>query len=113
MTTTGEGAVLLTGERLAAASRACGAPILEHQQPGLVDEQIDALTAPLGLTAPAEARASWGSHDGVPFPLPPRPGPAKSWGRDSCTSRSPAPWSERCRSARSRSESHGETTRLI
>jgi hypothetical protein len=42
-----------------------GAPIVDHLQPGLSDEQMDELTAPLGLSLPVEARRWWGWHDGV------------------------------------------------
>lgn len=45
--------------------------ILHHLQPGLSDEQIDQLTAPLGLRLPEEARRWWRWHDGAPMDAPP------------------------------------------
>lgn len=45
--------------------RLLGAPIVERLRPGLEDEQMDALTRPLGLRLPIEARLWWGWHDGV------------------------------------------------
>jgi hypothetical protein len=52
-------------EELADRWRRHGAPVGDGLQPGLVGEQIDALTAPLGLRLPTEARVWWGWHDGV------------------------------------------------
>jgi hypothetical protein len=40
-------------------------PILNHLRPGLIDAQIDELTAPLGITMPEEARVWWRWHDGA------------------------------------------------
>jgi cell wall assembly regulator SMI1 len=40
-------------------------PILRRLKPGLSDAEIDALTEPLGLRLPVEARTWWGWHDGV------------------------------------------------
>ena len=38
---------------------------MERLEPGLAGEEMDALTAPLGLRLPTEARLWWGWHDGV------------------------------------------------
>ena len=46
--------------------RAQEAPILERLTPGLSVEEIDAVTAPLGVRLPAEARLWWQWHNGVP-----------------------------------------------
>jgi hypothetical protein len=45
--------------------RACGAPVADALRPGLTDDEMDALTAPLGIRLPAEARRWWGWHDGA------------------------------------------------
>ena len=42
-----------------------GAFIATALRPGLSDEEIDELTAPLEITLPAEARQWWGWHDGA------------------------------------------------
>jgi len=42
-----------------------GLPISRHLRPGLPDDAMDSLTAPLGLSLPGEARRWWGWHDGV------------------------------------------------
>ena len=42
-----------------------GAPTAEALRPGLGDAEMDALTAPLGLRLPPEARALWSWHDGA------------------------------------------------
>ena len=42
------------------------APICDHLQPGLDNEAMAAITDPLGLRLPDEARVWWGWHDGVP-----------------------------------------------
>ena len=55
----------LLGE-LEARWHAEGAPITERLTPGLSDEEIDAITAPLGIRLPAEARLWWQWHNGVP-----------------------------------------------
>lgn len=47
------------------------AAILRWLQPGLTDERIDELTAPLGIRLPEEARRWWRWHDGVPMDAPP------------------------------------------
>ncbi len=41
------------------------APVVEHLQPGLADDEIDALVEPLGVRLPVEARTWWGWHDGA------------------------------------------------
>jgi hypothetical protein len=45
--------------------RACGAPIARHLRDGLDDDEMDAITLPLGLRLSREARTWWGWHDGV------------------------------------------------
>lgn len=45
--------------------RRSGAPIAGRLAPGLADEQIDRLTAPLGLRLPADARELFAWHDGA------------------------------------------------
>ena len=52
-------------EALADRWRLLGAPIIENLRPGLSDAEIDALTHPLGITLPGEARTWWSWHDGV------------------------------------------------
>jgi hypothetical protein len=52
-------------EALEAQWRAQGALIVDGLQPGLRDEEMDELTAPLGRTLPTEARTWWGWHDGT------------------------------------------------
>jgi cell wall assembly regulator SMI1 len=52
-------------DQLAAQWRKHDAPIARQLAPGLSDTEIDALTAPLGLTVPAEARTWWGWHNGA------------------------------------------------
>ena len=42
-----------------------GAPTAEVLRPGLGDADMDALTAPLGLRLPPEARTLWSWHDGA------------------------------------------------
>lgn len=46
-----------------------GAPVAEGLRPGLTEEEIDALTAPLGLRLPADARELFAWHDGGPLPV--------------------------------------------
>lgn len=41
------------------------APVVEHLRPGLSPDQIDAMTEPLGVRLPTEARTWWSWHDGV------------------------------------------------
>lgn len=60
---------------LEAAMAAQGAPFSTYARPGISDEQIDALLAPTGLTAPTELREWWRWHhgisiDGVPYTEP-------------------------------------------
>jgi hypothetical protein len=45
--------------------RRLDAPIINHLKPGLSDARMDALTEPLGLSLPSEARVWWAWHDGV------------------------------------------------
>ena len=52
-------------EQLAERWRRQRAPITEALSPGLDEEEMDALIAPLGLSLPVEARVWWGWHDGV------------------------------------------------
>lgn len=42
-----------------------GLPILDQLRPGLTDDEIDDLMAPLGLELPEEARVWWRWHDGA------------------------------------------------
>jgi hypothetical protein len=46
-------------EELKARWRDLGAPIAEQLRPGLSQEQIDAIVAPLGLHVPSEALVWW------------------------------------------------------
>jgi hypothetical protein len=39
--------------------------VLDHLRPGLTDAEMDALTEPLGIVLPEEARVWWGWHDGT------------------------------------------------
>jgi len=39
-------------------------PLLDKLRPGVSEDRIDALTAPLGLQLPLEAKRWWGWHDG-------------------------------------------------
>jgi cell wall assembly regulator SMI1 len=41
------------------------APLLARLRPGLSSDAMDALTEPLGLHVPSEARTWWGWHDGA------------------------------------------------
>lgn len=50
---------------LVAALRAQGAPIVDHLNAGIADAELDALTAPLGIKLPAEARVWWRYASGV------------------------------------------------
>jgi hypothetical protein len=52
-------------EQLKEKWRQQGAPIPDHLRPGLSDDEMDSLTAPIELTLPTEARTWWGWHDGV------------------------------------------------
>lgn len=53
--------------QLADAWTAQGAAIAGQLAPGLSDDEMDELTAPLGVRLPLEARVWWGWHDGVPW----------------------------------------------
>lgn len=75
---TDSGSKLLTAERLevlASALRERGFPIVERLRPGLTEVQMDALTGPLGLSLPVEARVWWGWHDGATAAGPATIGP--------------------------------------
>jgi cell wall assembly regulator SMI1 len=67
---------------LEARWRAQGAFVGRALRPGLSDQEMNALTAPLGIDLPAEARRWWGWHDGAE-PQPPGPagelGPARAF----------------------------------
>ena len=39
--------------------------VLNYLRPGLTDAEMDALTEPLGIVLPEEARVWWGWHDGT------------------------------------------------
>jgi hypothetical protein len=52
-------------ERLDHTLRDLGAAIVDHWQPGLTREQMDALTEPHGFHLPDEAAAWWGWHNGA------------------------------------------------
>jgi hypothetical protein len=39
--------------------------VIDRLRPGLTDAEMDALTEPLGIVLPDEARAWWGWHDGT------------------------------------------------
>lgn len=43
------------------------APITGLWRPGLTDAEMDALTEPIGIQLPAEARTWWAWHDGVTY----------------------------------------------
>jgi cell wall assembly regulator SMI1 len=47
-----------------------GAPITTALNPGLSDDEIDSLTAPLEIVMPDEARLWWKWHNGVPYGSP-------------------------------------------
>jgi cell wall assembly regulator SMI1 len=53
-------------ERLQALWCEQGAPLAEHLEPGLTDEEIESEMGSLGLRLPAEAALWWGWHNGVP-----------------------------------------------
>lgn len=53
-------------ERLEEHWRRVGAPIVDFLRPGLAEEEIDALTAPLGLRLPVDVRELFAWHDGAP-----------------------------------------------
>jgi hypothetical protein len=52
-------------ERLDRALRDVGAAIVDHWEPGLIREQMDALTEPHGFVLPNEAAMWWGWHNGA------------------------------------------------
>jgi hypothetical protein len=52
-------------EDLAGRWRSFGAPVAESLRPGLADDEVDALTAPLERSLPPEARTWWAWHDGA------------------------------------------------
>jgi len=52
-------------ERLAEQWRRHDAPIARRLAPGLTDQEMDALTEPLGLRVPPEARTWWRWHNGA------------------------------------------------
>lgn len=64
-------------QRLEAAGRAQGAPIAGSLRAGISEREIDALTQPLGLRLPTEARRWWTWHDGATAPAPPAPAPSR------------------------------------
>jgi hypothetical protein len=66
-------------ERLIAALRAQGAPMVGHLNPGLSDQEIDALVRPLGISLPAEAKEWWGYANGVPRGAAPNIDLSPSW----------------------------------
>jgi len=47
--------------------RRLGLPIAEHLRPGLSDEEMDAITHPLGIDLPPQLRALWAWHDGAEY----------------------------------------------
>lgn len=64
-------------QRLEAAWRTQGAPIAGSLRAGISEREIDALTQPLGLRLPTEARRWWTWHDGATAPAPPAPAPSR------------------------------------
>lgn len=67
-------AITLDDELLAAFEarlRHVGAAVVGHFAPGLDDERIDELLAPLGVDLPEEARAWWRWHNGTAPGAPP------------------------------------------
>lgn len=66
--------IMLDEELLAAFEarlRHVGAAVVGHFAPGLDDERIDELLAPLGVDLPEEARAWWRWHNGTARAAPP------------------------------------------
>jgi hypothetical protein len=56
------------------------APVTRVWRPGLDDEQMDALTAEIGLSLSTEARAWWAWHDGIERNISvPLPGVGPGW----------------------------------
>lgn len=78
--------------------RAQGAPIADALAPGIDDEQIERLTAPLGLRVSEEARVWWRWHNGVASTADcarsswDRIGPTCRWRTPSLTARPVARW---------------------
>jgi cell wall assembly regulator SMI1 len=63
--------------------RSAGWPGIEGLNPGLTDEEIDAMTEPIGIRLPVDVRTWWRWHDGISAPagLPGQPvfGAAGRW----------------------------------
>ncbi len=51
-------------ERLTAALRIGGAPVVDRLAQGLTDDEMDEIVAPLHISLPVEARTWWGCHNG-------------------------------------------------
>lgn len=66
-------------DRLVAALRQQGAPIAAHLSPGLSDDEMQTLVAPLDIVLPAEARAWWRYANGVPSDAPGSGALSPSW----------------------------------
>lgn len=68
-------------DRLIRALGAAHAPIVDYLNPGLSEDDMAALVAPLGIVLPDEAKEWWGYADGVPTDAPgdPRLTPNWSW----------------------------------
>jgi hypothetical protein len=66
--------------RLEEAWAAQGALIAGNDTPGLSDDEMDEITAALGLSLPLEARVWWGWHDGVPWRPSGEPTPERELG---------------------------------
>lgn len=57
-------------ERFETALREVGSPVVDRWEPGLADEQIDALLQPVGIDLPEEARVWWRWRNGVASDAP-------------------------------------------
>jgi hypothetical protein len=66
-------------DRLVAALRQQGVPMVDHLNPGLSEREMAALVAPLEITLPQEAMAWWGYADGVPLDSPANANLSPSW----------------------------------
>ena len=66
-------------DRLIAALREQGVPMVDHLNAGLSEREVAALVAPLEITLPQEAMAWWGYADGVPLDTPAGAGLSPSW----------------------------------
>jgi hypothetical protein len=66
-------------DRLIGALREQHVPMAEHLNPGLAEEEMAALVAPLGQTLPQEAQVWWGYGDGVPLDTPGSTNLSLSW----------------------------------